>query len=203
MAEAQRARPAGLPALQCLLHAQAAPGARPPATDPAAWSRRPTAASARPAHRGRPHLPGQGPVLHRRRTAGGDEAAAAPYRDGCFATIYLSPRDYHRVHMPLDGKLRETAPRARAHLQRGAVRGGGHPAPVRAQRAPGLPFPGRARAVRGGDGRRDPGFHRCHGVGRPGDPALCLIDPTRNVRGQRHHAWRASPRWRASTWAPR
>ncbi|MEO8810581.1 MAG: archaetidylserine decarboxylase [Rhodanobacter sp.] len=39
---------------------------------------------------------------------GGDEAAAAPYRDGSFITVYLSPRDYHRVHMPLKGTLRET-----------------------------------------------------------------------------------------------
>ena len=38
----------------------------------------------------------------------GDEEAAAPYRDGDFVTIYLSPRDYHRVHMPLGGTLRET-----------------------------------------------------------------------------------------------
>jgi phosphatidylserine decarboxylase len=38
----------------------------------------------------------------------GDEAAAAPYRNGRFATIYLSPRDYHRVHMPLAGALKET-----------------------------------------------------------------------------------------------
>lgn len=38
----------------------------------------------------------------------GDEAAATPYAQGSFATIYLSPRDYHRVHMPLDGKLVET-----------------------------------------------------------------------------------------------
>jgi phosphatidylserine decarboxylase len=37
-----------------------------------------------------------------------DEAAASNYREGCFATIYLSPRDYHRVHMPLDGELLET-----------------------------------------------------------------------------------------------
>src|SRR6185295_15461592 len=28
----------------------------------------------------------------------GDEAAAAPFADGGFANIYLSPRDYHRVH---------------------------------------------------------------------------------------------------------
>jgi phosphatidylserine decarboxylase len=38
----------------------------------------------------------------------GDEAAAAPFHDGVFATVYLSPRDYHRVHMPLAGRLRET-----------------------------------------------------------------------------------------------
>jgi len=38
----------------------------------------------------------------------GDEADAAPYLDGSFATVYLSPRDYHRVHMPWTGTLRET-----------------------------------------------------------------------------------------------
>ncbi len=38
----------------------------------------------------------------------GDAELAQPYRDGCFATVYLSPRDYHRVHMPLDGELLET-----------------------------------------------------------------------------------------------
>ncbi len=38
----------------------------------------------------------------------GDEAAAAPFTDGLFATVYLSPRDYHRVHMPWAGRLRET-----------------------------------------------------------------------------------------------
>jgi phosphatidylserine decarboxylase len=38
----------------------------------------------------------------------GDEAAALPYSDGWFANIYLSPRDYHRVHMPWAGRLLET-----------------------------------------------------------------------------------------------
>jgi phosphatidylserine decarboxylase len=38
----------------------------------------------------------------------GDAAAAAAFHDGVFATVYLSPRDYHRVHMPLAGRLRET-----------------------------------------------------------------------------------------------
>lgn len=39
---------------------------------------------------------------------GGDEAAAEPYRNGRFVNVYLSPRDYHRVHMPLKGTLKET-----------------------------------------------------------------------------------------------
>lgn len=38
---------------------------------------------------------------------GGDAERAAPFRNGSFATVYLSPRDYHRVHIPLGGTLRE------------------------------------------------------------------------------------------------
>ncbi|AZP12822.1 archaetidylserine decarboxylase [Undibacterium parvum] len=36
---------------------------------------------------------------------GGDSALADKFSDGSFATIYLSPRDYHRIHMPCDAKL--------------------------------------------------------------------------------------------------
>lgn len=36
---------------------------------------------------------------------GGDSSRAAAFRGGRFATIYLSPRDYHRVHMPVAGRL--------------------------------------------------------------------------------------------------
>lgn len=36
---------------------------------------------------------------------GGDAGLAAPFQDGSFATLYLSPTDYHRVHMPCDGRL--------------------------------------------------------------------------------------------------
>ena len=36
---------------------------------------------------------------------GGDAALAAQYQDGHFATIYLSPKDYHRIHMPAGGRL--------------------------------------------------------------------------------------------------
>jgi phosphatidylserine decarboxylase len=36
---------------------------------------------------------------------GGDRDLAARFENGSFATLYLSPRDYHRIHMPCDGKL--------------------------------------------------------------------------------------------------
>lgn len=38
---------------------------------------------------------------------GGDKERAAPFRNGSFLTVYLSPRDYHRVHIPQAGTLRE------------------------------------------------------------------------------------------------
>ncbi|WP_271079269.1 archaetidylserine decarboxylase [Aurantiacibacter sp. MUD61] len=39
---------------------------------------------------------------------GGDAEAAEKFAGGHFATIYLSPKDYHRVHMPAEGDLRST-----------------------------------------------------------------------------------------------
>jgi len=36
---------------------------------------------------------------------GGDAALAAQFEHGHFATLYLSPKDYHRIHMPCDGRL--------------------------------------------------------------------------------------------------
>lgn len=36
---------------------------------------------------------------------GGDAALAAQFENGSFATLYLSPKDYHRIHMPCDGRL--------------------------------------------------------------------------------------------------
>ncbi|MGS2717831.1 archaetidylserine decarboxylase [Eionea flava] len=36
---------------------------------------------------------------------GGDVDIAKQFADGTFATVYLSPKDYHRVHMPLGGTL--------------------------------------------------------------------------------------------------
>ena len=46
---------------------------------------------------------------HRYSTAalvGGDTALAAEFENGHFATLYLSPKDYHRIHMPCEGRLR-------------------------------------------------------------------------------------------------
>lgn len=40
---------------------------------------------------------------------GGDQERAAAFSGGEFATIYLSPRDYHRVHMPVTGRLSATS----------------------------------------------------------------------------------------------
>jgi phosphatidylserine decarboxylase len=40
-----------------------------------------------------------------RALVGGDAALSAHYHNGSFATLYLSPRDYHRVHMPCAGRL--------------------------------------------------------------------------------------------------
>jgi phosphatidylserine decarboxylase len=37
---------------------------------------------------------------------GGDAQLAAQFQNGHFATLYLSPKDYHRIHMPCDGVLR-------------------------------------------------------------------------------------------------
>ena len=37
---------------------------------------------------------------------GGDAALAAQFEHGHFATLYLSPKDYHRIHMPCEGRLR-------------------------------------------------------------------------------------------------
>lgn len=36
---------------------------------------------------------------------GGNTALAEQFKDGSFATLYLSPKDYHRIHMPCDGRL--------------------------------------------------------------------------------------------------
>ncbi len=51
-------------------------------------------------------LQAKGHTFDVRSLLGGDPALAEPFTDGAFATLYLAPRDYHRVHMPLAGTLR-------------------------------------------------------------------------------------------------
>ncbi|WP_347331476.1 archaetidylserine decarboxylase [Marinimicrobium locisalis] len=50
----------------------------------------------------------KGQMYTARELLGGSEALAAEFDQGHFATIYLSPKDYHRVHMPYTGQLRTT-----------------------------------------------------------------------------------------------
>ena len=38
---------------------------------------------------------------------GGDTNLAAEFANGLFITIYLSPKDYHRIHMPISGKVKQ------------------------------------------------------------------------------------------------
>ena len=41
-----------------------------------------------------------------RALVGGDQALASRFDDGHFATLYLAPKDYHRIHMPCEGRLK-------------------------------------------------------------------------------------------------
>lgn len=49
----------------------------------------------------------KGRTFSLRELLGGTPAQASAYLGGRFATLYLSPRDYHRIHMPAGGRLRE------------------------------------------------------------------------------------------------
>ncbi len=49
----------------------------------------------------------KGRSFHLTTLLGGVESRATPFVHGSFITLYLSPRDYHRIHMPLAGVLRQ------------------------------------------------------------------------------------------------
>jgi phosphatidylserine decarboxylase len=53
-------------------------------------------------------LQAKGQTYPLERLLGGDTELVTQFRDGHFATLYLSPSDYHRVHMPVDGRLIRT-----------------------------------------------------------------------------------------------
>ena len=118
---------------------------------------------------------------------GGDHALAEQFHDGSFATLYLSPKDYHRIHMPCDGVLSRMIHVPGALFSVNPTTARGVPGPVRAQRARGLRVrvedgrPVRARARRRHH-RRQHG----HGLARhdrsaahPPRPRLALRTPTR------------------------
>ena len=81
-----------------------------------------------------------------RALVGGDAALAAEFDNGSFATIYLSPKDYHRIHMPCAGRLRRMihVPGALFSVN-----------PATAQGVPGL-FARNERVVCVFDGKRGP-----------------------------------------------
>lgn len=108
LAEAAQPDPAAYPSFNAFFTRALKPGARTPDPDPRALLM--------PADG---HISQCGPIVEGRIfqakgqgfTAAellGSEVDAAPFKDGSFATVYLSPRDYHRVHMPWTGTLRET-----------------------------------------------------------------------------------------------
>lgn len=58
--------------------------------------------------RGSDLLQAKGQYFSLHNLLGGDASLTSEFINGEFATIYLSPRDYHRVHMPATGTLRKT-----------------------------------------------------------------------------------------------
>lgn len=52
-------------------------------------------------------LQAKGSTYDTQRLLGGSAERAAPFLNGHFVTLYLAPKDYHRVHMPITGRLRE------------------------------------------------------------------------------------------------
>ena len=54
-----------------------------------------------------PRLRAKGHDFRLETLLGGDSRRAALFSGGSFVTLYLSPRDYHRIHLPLAGQLRE------------------------------------------------------------------------------------------------
>ncbi|MEP7043129.1 MAG: archaetidylserine decarboxylase [Dokdonella sp.] len=108
LAEAENPDPAAYPHFNAFFTRALKPGARPVPADPAAIA---CPADGRISQAGAVEA---GRIVQAKGQTFsvvellGDDAAAKAYADGSFLTVYLSPRDYHRVHMPLDGELVET-----------------------------------------------------------------------------------------------
>ena len=129
-----------------------------------------------------------------------DAAAAAPYANGSFLTVYLSPRDYHRVHMPLAGTLLETvhvpgrlfsvAPFAVAAIPRLFARNERLVCHFEGEHGPfAVVLAGRCWC---------PASRRCGGASRCRRMPRALPDATGAGAAS---CSRAAPNWGASTWA--
>ena len=107
LAEARDPDPGGYPTFNAFFTRALKPGARPLAAGPgeAACPVDGTVSRAGPLEGGR-ILQAKGMHFSATELLGGDAELAAPFENGGFATLYLSPRDYHRIHMPLGGRLR-------------------------------------------------------------------------------------------------
>ena len=129
----------------------------------------------------------------------------ARFAGGAFATLYLAPYNYHRIHMPLTGTLQGGLVRAGQAVQRECDDGGGGRRSVRAQRTRGVRVRGRAAGVRDGAGRRavrgqhDDGLARRHHAA----PAAARRSLCRSTRCAAPRGSSRARRWDASTWAPR
>ncbi|MHB1949362.1 MAG: archaetidylserine decarboxylase [Gammaproteobacteria bacterium] len=108
MQEAVIENPYDYPSFNSFFTRQLKPDSRPIAKDPAIAS----PADGFVSQIGQIHqqtlLQAKGFYFDLNKLLGGSQQLAELFTDGSFATIYLSPKDYHRVHMPFAGTLRET-----------------------------------------------------------------------------------------------
>lgn len=109
MSEAEQSRPEAYPSFNAFFTRALRPDARPLDADPAALVAPADSTVSALGHiRSGRIIQAKGHDYSVETLLGGDPRRAAPFLNGHFITLYLSPGDYHRVHMPADGRLRET-----------------------------------------------------------------------------------------------
>jgi phosphatidylserine decarboxylase len=109
MSEAADSEPTNYPSFNAFFTRALKPGSRPIDSSPnAVISPADGAISQLGAIAGNQIFQAKGQSYTTTELLGGDDKLAALFTDGAFATVYLSPRDYHRVHMPVAGKLLRT-----------------------------------------------------------------------------------------------
>ncbi|GAB4192839.1 MAG: archaetidylserine decarboxylase [Wenzhouxiangellaceae bacterium] len=107
--EAARARPEDYPTFNAFFTRELKPGSRPLPADPNALIAPCDGAISEMGNiEEQSLLQAKGIDYRLPALLGGDDEWSQHYWNGAFATIYLSPRDYHRIHMPLSGQLLRT-----------------------------------------------------------------------------------------------